>query len=123
MRADVAHLFGARAALVERLLHGARRAVAFGVRRRHVVRVARKTVARHLRVDARAARTRALQRLKHKDARALAWNHSLAVAVKGLASFGRDRAEAREPRVGDARESVGASGEHQVGAARSQYVE
>src|SRR5207248_2981395 len=86
VRADVAYLFGANVALVERLPHGARRAVAFGVRRCHVVRVARKPVACHLSVDARAARTRALQRLKHKDARALAWNHSLAVAVKGLAS-------------------------------------
>ncbi len=121
--ADVAHLGRRGADVGERPLHGAGGAVRLRVGGGHVVGVAGEPVAGELGVDPRAAAQRPLERLEHQHRRSLAGDHPLAVAVERLAALRGDGAEAGEAGVGDAREGVGAAGEHEVGAAGAQHVE
>src|SRR5439155_18652290 len=104
--ADVANVFGIRAAVPERLSHCAFRAGALGMGRRHVMRIAGKAVSGNFSVDAGSPATRTIQRFKYQDACTFTRDHAFAKTIERLADFGRHRTESGKPRKRYARKGV-----------------
>src|SRR4029077_7852610 len=106
------------------------RALGLRVRLTDAVGVERAAVAADLAVDARAAPDRLCERLEHHDARALAEQEAVAVAVERTRGALRlvvargHRLDLAEP--GDAHRidhRVGAAGEHPFALARAHHAE
>src|SRR6185295_6414699 len=100
---DVGDVFGCGAARGQSARHREHRALPLRMRGGHVVGVARQAVARELGVDPGPARERPRERLQDDHRRPLARDHPQAPAVERLAALGRDRSQAREAGVRDAR--------------------
>src|SRR4029450_9143009 len=112
MRANIADLVWLQAAMCQRFLHGACRAITLRVGCRNVVRVTGQPVASHLSIDAGAAGERLRQGVKHEHSRPLTRDHALTVAVKGAADIGCDGAEPRKTGIGDAGKGICPAGQH-----------
>src|SRR5204863_19645 len=94
VRIDVIDVGKVEARLPHRHLHRAEGARALGMRRGHVIGIARQAIAHDLGIDLRAARLGMLIFLEHDDAGTLAHHEAVAVLVPGAAGAPRLVAEA-----------------------------
>ena len=95
----------------------------FRLRRGRVKGFAGERMARQLGVDARAASTRMVQRLEHEHACALADVHARAAASERAARLRIHQPQEVESGEGQARERVGAAGQHHIGTAMTYRLD
>ena len=130
VRVDVVDVGGREARVLQRAGHRARGAVALGIGRRHVMRVARHPVPHDLAVDPGVAPARVLERLQHEDAPALAAHEAVAPGVERprrllrLVVARRHRLHRAEARDGQRHhDGLRAARDHHVGVAALDQAE
>src|SRR5205814_10232609 len=127
---NVVNIFWVNPGIVQRPLHGADRAFAFGIEGSHMIRVRRLAVAHYLRVDVSAALPSMFEALQDQDSAALAVYEPAAVRIEGAARFRRAVLEAlgqHGHRVKGYQGVVGeyrfdAAGQHNVGLAEPDHI-
>ena len=114
VQVDVVDLAGVDAGARERVVERALGAEAFGMRRRHVVRVARFAVA-----EQRTDRRRRRRALEQREAGRLADADAAALGVERPARLGRDELERVEAEQDAAAQRVDAADDRRVGEAEA----